>query len=61
MSLLDKSYPDTFIGGQRCREDVDNLRVILQGKEPKGYSEEFLRGYRNPKSDDSFNFSGVMG
>lgn len=49
MSLLDKSYSDTFKGGQKCREDVDSLRVILHGKEPEGYSEEFLRGFRNPK------------
>lgn len=60
MSLLDKTYPDTFKGGQQCREDVDGLRVILHGKEPEGYSEEFLRGFRNPNNNDSFDFSGVM-
>lgn len=47
MGLLDKSYPDTYKGGQECRKDVDGLRVILHGKEPDGYSGEFLRGFRN--------------
>jgi len=50
MGLLDKTYNDDFIGGQQCRDDVDNLRVILPSKEPSGYSQDFLMGFRNPKS-----------
>ena len=56
MGLFERSYPDTFKGGQECREDVDALRVILHEKEPKGYSEEFLRGFRNPKGEEFFSY-----
>ena len=54
MSLIDKQYPDTFKGGQQCRKDVDNLKVILHTKEPKGYSKEFLEGFRNPNNYNAF-------
>lgn len=59
MGLLDKSYPDTYKGGQQCREDIDSGRVILYGKEPEGYSEEFLRGFRNPGTNSDGPFGEV--
>jgi hypothetical protein len=51
MSLIDKVYPDTYSGGQQCRWDVDSQSVILNTKEPEGFSKEFLRGFRNPNAD----------
>ena len=48
MSILNKSYPDTFEGGQQCRKDVDDGYIILHTKEPQGYSNIFLAGFRNP-------------
>ena len=54
MSWIDKSYSDTFEGGQQCKKDVDKGSTILHTKEPIGYSEEFLRGFRNPNGFKKF-------
>lgn len=54
MSILDRSYPDTYEGGQQCKRDVDSLSVILHGKEPEGYSQDFLLGFRNPHTKKDF-------
>lgn len=50
-TLFGPGYPDTFEGGQKLRNDVDNGYCILHTKEPEGYSTEFLQGWRMPKVD----------
>jgi len=54
MSILGKSYDDTYKGGQQCRQDVDDGYIILHTKEPEGYSQSFLEGFRNPNNDNNF-------
>ena len=45
--LFGDKYPDTYRGGQQCREDVDALKVIMHTKEPEGYGQYFLLGFKN--------------
>lgn len=48
MNTLFSKYDDTFNGGQKFRQDVDDGYVILLTREPENVSADFLRGFRNP-------------
>ena len=56
-TLFGTKYPDTFQGGQKLRQDVDNGYIILLTKEPEDVSVDCLRGFRNPDGMKDWDFN----